>query len=65
MDHAVISKSIEQIKDYAKLAGLTAEEDLKETTKESMVKRLPWLIILLFLGMGMAGKYRLENIILA
>ena len=65
MDHAVISKSIEQIKDYAKLAGLTAEEDLKETTKESMAKRLPWLIILLFLGMCMAGKYRLENIILA
>lgn len=65
MDHAVISESIEQIKDYAKLAGLTAEEDLKETTKESMAKRLPWLIILLFPGMGMAGKYRLENIILA
>lgn len=40
--------------DYAKLAGLTAEEDLKETTKESMAKRLPWLIILLFLGMGVS-----------
>ena len=38
--------------DYAKLAGLTDEEDLRETTKESMKKRLPWLIILLFLGMG-------------
>ena len=37
--------------DYAKLAGLTAEEDLKETTGQSMKKRLPWLIILLFLGM--------------
>ena len=37
--------------DYAKLAGLTAEEDLKETTRQSMKKRLPWLIILLFLGM--------------
>lgn len=36
--------------DYAKLAGLTAEEDLKETTMESMKKRLPWLIILLLLG---------------
>lgn len=24
--------------DYAKLAGLTAEEDLRETTKESMKK---------------------------
>ncbi|MDD3401812.1 MAG: magnesium transporter [Hespellia sp.] len=37
--------------DYAKLAGLTAEEDLHETLLESMKKRLPWLIILLFLGM--------------
>ena len=89
MDNAVISESIEKIKDYAedslpvlnsrreiigiitaqdiieavddemgedyaKLAGLTAEEDLKETTKESMAKRLPWLIILLFLGMGVS-----------
>ena len=41
--------------DYAKLAGLTAEEDLNETTKESMKKRLPWLIILLFLGIGVSS----------
>lgn len=41
--------------DYAKLAGLTAEEDLSETTKESMKKRLPWLIILLFLGMAVSS----------
>lgn len=40
--------------DYAKLAGLTAEEDLKETTFESMKKRMPWLTILLFLGMGVS-----------
>lgn len=40
--------------DYAKLAGLTAEEDLRETTGESMKKRLPWLIVLLFLGMGVS-----------
>ena len=37
--------------DYAKLAGLTAEEDLKEPIVQSMKKRLPWLIILLGLGM--------------
>lgn len=37
--------------DYAKLGGLTSEEDLRETTKESMKKRLPWLIALLLLGM--------------
>ena len=41
--------------DYAKLAGLIDEEDLRETTKESMKKRLPWLIILLFLGMGVSS----------
>ena len=37
--------------DYAKLAGLTEEDDLNETLKESMKKRMPWLILLLFLGM--------------
>ncbi len=41
--------------DYAKLAGLTAEEDLNETTMESMKKRMPWLIVLLFLGMGVSS----------
>ena len=40
--------------DYAKLAGLAAEEDLQESTKDSMKKRLPWLIVLLFLGMGVS-----------
>lgn len=37
--------------DYAKLAGLTAEEDLQEPLKQSMKKRLPWLLLLLGLGM--------------
>lgn len=41
--------------DYAKLGGLTAEEDLEEKTTESVKKRLPWLIILLFLGMGVSA----------
>ncbi len=41
--------------DYAKLAGLTAEEDLNEPLKESMKKRLPWLILLLGLGMGVSS----------
>lgn len=40
--------------DYAKLAGLTSEEDLNEGLFESMKKRLPWLAILLFLGMGVS-----------
>lgn len=37
--------------DYAKLAGLTAEEDLNEPFIDSVKKRLPWLILLLFLGL--------------
>lgn len=41
--------------DYAKLAGLTSEEDLNEPTFTSMKKRLPWLIILLFLGMAVSS----------
>ena len=37
--------------DYAKFAGLTAEEDLNEPLHQSMKKRLPWLITLLGLGL--------------
>ena len=37
--------------DYAKLAGLSAEEDLNESLKKSVGKRLPWLFVLLGLGM--------------
>ena len=37
--------------DYAKLAGLSAEEDLQEPLKKSIGKRLPWLVILLGLGL--------------
>ena len=37
--------------DYAKLGGLTSEEDLSEGVFQSVKKRLPWLIALLFLGM--------------
>ncbi len=36
--------------DYAKFAGLSAEEDLREPLKKSIGKRLPWLIVLLGLG---------------
>lgn len=41
--------------DYAKLAGLSAEEDLRETVRMSMRKRLPWLVFLLVLGMGVSA----------
>lgn len=37
--------------DYAMLAGLTAEEDLAEPLGQSMKKRLPWLFVLLALGL--------------
>lgn len=37
--------------DYAKLAGLSAEEDLLEPLRKSIGKRLPWLIVLLALGL--------------
>ncbi len=40
--------------DYAQLAGLTTEEDLDETVQQSMKKRLPWLLILLALGLGVS-----------
>ena len=41
--------------DYAKPAGLSAEEDLKEPLKESIKKRLPWLVVLLGLGMAVSS----------
>lgn len=41
--------------DYAKLAGLTAEEDLNEGLLTSMKKRLPWLVILFVLGVGVSS----------
>ena len=41
--------------DYAKLAGLTAEEDLNEGLLTSMKKRLPWLVILFILGIGVSS----------
>ena len=41
--------------DYAKLGGLSSEEDLKESLAVSVKKRLPWLIILLGLGLGVSS----------
>ena len=38
------------------LGGLGEEEDLNAPVKESVRKRLPWLILLLFLGMESARK---------
>ncbi len=41
--------------DYAKLGGLTSEEDAKEPLHKSIGKRLPWLIILFGLGLVVSG----------
>lgn len=41
--------------DYAKLAGLTAEEDLDEPLFKSITKRIPWLLVLLGLGLIVAS----------
>ena len=54
---AITSQEIAEVvgdemgEDYAKLAGLSAEEDLNEPLQQSVKKRLPWLILLLGLGM--------------
>lgn len=54
--HDIVEVVDEELgEDYAMLGGLTAEEDLNETTLQSTKKRLPWLIILLFLGMGVSS----------
>ena len=41
--------------DYAKLGGLASEEDIREPLKQSVRKRLPWLVILLGLGLFVSG----------
>lgn len=40
--------------DYAKLAGLTSEEDVEESLPRSIKKRIPWLMVLFFLGLGVS-----------
>ncbi len=41
--------------DYAKLGGLSSEEDLQEPLHKSIGKRLPWLIVLFGLGLLVSG----------
>lgn len=41
--------------DYARLAGLSGEEDSKESLFDSMKKRVPWLIVLLVLGLAVSS----------
>ena len=41
--------------DYAKLAAMTGEEERHESLLGSMRKRVPWLIVLLFLGLAVSA----------
>lgn len=51
--------------DYAKLGGLTAEEDLEEPLHKSVAKRLPWLVVLLVLGMLVSSVVGLFETVVA
>ncbi len=55
----------EMSEDYAKLAGLSEEEDLNEPLKDSIRKRIPWLVILLFLGLGVSAVTSLFEPVMA
>ena len=41
--------------DYAKLAALSSEHEPDETLFESMKKRVPWLVALLFMGLAVSA----------
>ncbi len=53
--HIVEAAYSEMGEDYAMLAGLTGEEDLKEPLIKSLSKRVPWLTVLLFLGLAISS----------
>ena len=50
-DAVIEATEDEMNEDYAKLAGLSEEEDVDESVLISIKKRIPWLIILLVLGL--------------
>lgn len=51
--------------DYAMLAGLSAEEGACESTVQSVRKRLPWLCVLLGMGLGVSAVVGLFESVLA
>lgn len=51
--------------DYAKLAGLSSEEDLAEPVVQSVKKRIPWLCVLLVMGLGVSATVGLFEAIVA
>ncbi|MBQ4312848.1 MAG: magnesium transporter [Clostridia bacterium] len=63
--HDVVEVVDEEIgEDYAKLAGLTEQEDLDETLLESIKNRMPWLLALLVLGLLVSSVVGIfENVV--
>ena len=51
--------------DYAKLGGLTEEEDLDEPLHQSLRKRIPWLVVLMFLGLAVSAVVSLYEPVMA
>lgn len=51
--------------DYAKLGGLSSEEDMAEPVAKSVRKRLPWLVALLVMGLGVSATVGLFESIVA
>lgn len=51
--------------DYAKLGGLSSEEDLEEPVLKSVKKRMPWLCALLAMGIGVSAAVGLFESIVA
>lgn len=51
--------------DYAKLGGLSAEEDLSEPVIQSVKKRMPWLCALLVMGLGVSAAVGMFESIVA
>lgn len=51
--------------DYARLGGLSDQEDLAEPIRQSLRKRLPWLCVLLVLGLGVSATVGLFESIVA
>ncbi len=52
--------------DYAKLAALSSEEESDEGIFQSMKKRVPWLVALLFMGLAVSAVVGLfENVVKA
>ena len=49
----------ERSDEYAKLAAMSGEQEWDETLWESVKKRVPWLIALLFMGLAVSAVVRL------